>query len=72
MAVVSVGSKGAVSGYATLEEKSMKDTREVLMMLQRRHMHDSTRNLEAARLRPVQERRCTARAGCTTDGKALG
>ena len=44
--MVSVGSKGAVLGYATLDKKRIKDTREILMMLQRWYMYVSTCNLE--------------------------
>lgn len=46
MTVVSVGRKGAVLGYAMLDKKRIKDTREILMMLQRWHMYVSTCNLE--------------------------
>lgn len=39
MTVVAVGSKGTVLGYAMMEKKRSGDTREILMMLQRRYMY---------------------------------
>lgn len=41
MAVVSVSSKRAVSVFSMLEKKGMKDSRESLLMLQRRHLQVS-------------------------------
>ena len=39
--MVSVGSKRAVSGSSMLEKKGMKDSRESLLMLHRRHLQVS-------------------------------